>query len=240
MVGRQPQQRLYLRIACEMRCATNVGSQTRGRRTSLSRLPRSQQCYNQEPVPSPTLVRETLNALCHAKYYTKFDIIAAYNKLRIAEGHEWKTAFITRFGLFETLVMPFGLCNAPAEFQHYINHALFDLFDKCCTAYLDDVLVYSQTKKEHREHVRQVVTRLRDAGLQIDINKYEFETTGTKYLGLIVITEGIEMDSDKAAAISSWLPPMSVRGLLKFLGFANFYQRFIKDFRKSVARSTIS
>ena len=103
--------------------------------------------------------------------------------------------------------MPFGLCNAPAEFQHYINHILFDLLDKFCTAYLDDVLIYLQTKKEHREHVRQVVARLRDAGLQIDINKCEFETTRTKYLGLIITTEGIEMDPDKVTAISSWLPP---------------------------------
>ena len=182
---------------------------------------------NRYPLP---LVRETLDALCHSKYYTKLDIIAAYNKLRIAEGHEWKTAFITRFGLFETLVMPFGLCNAPAEFQHYINHILFDLLDKFCTAYLDDVLIYSQTKKEHREHVRQVVARLRDAGLQIDINKCEFETTRTKYLGLIITTEGIEMDPDKVTAISSWLPPSSVRDLQKFLGFANFYRRFIKNF----------
>jgi hypothetical protein len=182
---------------------------------------------NRYPLP---LVRETLDALCHSKYYTKLDIIAAYNKLRIAEGHEWKTAFITRFGLFETLVMPFGLCNAPAEFQHYINHILFDLLDKFCTAYLDDVLIYSLTKKEHREHVRQVIARLRDAGLQIDINKCEFETTRTKYLGLIITTEGIEMDPAKVTAISSWLPPLSVRDLQKFLGFANFYRRFIKNF----------
>ncbi|RAL66528.1 hypothetical protein DID88_006218 [Monilinia fructigena] len=88
--------------------------------------------------------------------YTKLDIIAAFNKLRIAEGDEWKTAFITRFGLFESLVMPFGLCNAPASFQHYINHTLFNELDKYCTAYLDDVLVYSADKSEHREHVRTI------------------------------------------------------------------------------------
>jgi len=123
--------------------------------------------------------------------------ITAFNKLRIAEGHEWKTAFITRFGLFETLDLHFGLCNAPASFQHYINHTLYDLLDKICTAYLDDVLVYSKTRKEHREHVREVVIRLRDAGLQIDIDKCEFETTRTKYLGLIITPGGIEMDPSK-------------------------------------------
>ncbi|RAL59808.1 hypothetical protein DID88_000437 [Monilinia fructigena] len=73
---------------------------------------------NRYPLP---LIKETLDALCHAKIYTKLDIIAAFNKLRIAEGHEWKTAFTTRFGLFESLIMPFGLCNAPASLQNYIN-----------------------------------------------------------------------------------------------------------------------
>ncbi|KAI0993225.1 hypothetical protein K3495_g14959 [Podosphaera aphanis] len=184
---------------------------------------------NRYPLP---LVRETLDALCHAKYYTKLDIIAAFNKLRIAEGHEWKTAFITRFGLFESLVMPFGLCNAPASFQNFINHTLFDLLDKSCTAYLDDVLIFSNTKEEHREHVRKVVKRLRDAGLQIDINKCEFETKRTKYLGLIITPDGVEMDDEKVKAIVSWMAPSCVRDLQKFLGFANFYRRFIKNFSK--------
>ncbi|RAL63592.1 hypothetical protein DID88_003636 [Monilinia fructigena] len=111
---------------------------------------------NRYPLP---IVRETLDALCNATVYTKLDIIAAFNKLRIAEGDEWKTAFITRFGLFESLVMPFGLCNAPASFQHYINHTLFNELDKYCTAYLDDVLVYSADKSEHREHVSNYSTK---------------------------------------------------------------------------------
>ncbi|KAI1007441.1 hypothetical protein K3495_g780 [Podosphaera aphanis] len=180
---------------------------------------------NRYPLP---LIRETLDAICHAKYFTKLDIIAAFNKLRIAEGHEWKTAFITRFGLYESLVMPFGLCNAPASFQHYINHTLHDLLDRFCTAYLDDVLVYSATRKEHREHVRLVVSRLQKAGLQIDINKCEFETSRTKYLGLIITPDGIEMDPTKVKTITSWEPLNSVKDLQKFLGFANYYRRFIR------------
>jgi hypothetical protein len=122
---------------------------------------------NRYPLP---LIRETLDALCHAKFYTKLDVIAAFNNLRIAEGHEWKTAFITRFGLFESLVVPFGLCNAPASFQNYINHALFDILDKFCTAYLDDVLIYSLTRKEHRAHVREVTQRLREAGPDLSMD----------------------------------------------------------------------
>ena len=184
---------------------------------------------NRYPLP---LIRETLDALCHAKFYTKLDVIAAFNNLRIAEGHEWKTAFITRFGLFESLVVPFGLCNAPASFQNYINHVLFDILDKFCTAYLDDVLIYSLTRKEHRAHVREVTQRLREAGLQIDIAKCEFETKRTKYLGLIVTPDGIQMDTEKVKTIVEWKEPPGVKDLQKFLGFANFYRRFIKDFSK--------
>jgi transposase InsO family protein len=176
------------------------------------------------------LIRETLDALCDAKIYTKLDIIAAFNKLRIAEGYEWKTAFITRFGLYESLVMPFGLCNAPASFQNYINHTLHDLLDRVCTAYLDDVLVYSKNQKEHREHVREVVQRLAEAGLQIDIKKCEFEVTKTKYLGIIVTPTGIQMDPEKVRAIQDWLPPPCLKDLQRFIGFANFYQRFIRNF----------
>ncbi|KAM4067544.1 reverse transcriptase (RNA-dependent DNA polymerase) [Hirsutella rhossiliensis] len=103
---------------------------------------------------------------------------------------------------------------------------------KFCTAYLDDILIYSTDKKQHREHVREVVTRLRDAGLQIDIDKCEFETTRTKYLGLIVTPGGVEMDPDKVSTILNWKPPTALRDLQRFLGFANFYRRFIRDFSK--------
>lgn len=184
---------------------------------------------NRYPLP---LIKETLDALCHAKIYTKLDIIAAFNKLRIAEGHEWKTAFTTRFGLFESLVMPFGLCNAPASFQNYINHVLFDLLDRTCTAYLDDILIYSENVTDHRQHVREVVQRLIDAGLQIDIDKCEFETKRTKYLGLIITPGGIEMDPEKVSTILEWKPLTKLKDLQRFLGFANFYRRFIRDFSR--------
>ncbi|KAI1003906.1 hypothetical protein K3495_g4304 [Podosphaera aphanis] len=168
---------------------------------------------NRYPLP---LIRETLEAIGEAEFYTKLDIISAFNKLRIAEGHEWKTAFIIRFGLYEFLVIPFGLCNAPASFQHYINHVLGDLLDKTYTAYLDDVLIYSATKNKHRDH--------------IDINKCDFEATRTKYLGLIITSEGIEMDPKKVNAITSWEPPKSIKDLQGFLGFANFSRRFVQNF----------
>jgi hypothetical protein len=184
------------------------------------------------PIP---LIKETLDSICKARIFTKLDVIAAFNRVRIAEGHEWLTAFITRFGLYESLVTPFGLQGAPATFQHYINDILYDLLDDCATAYLDDILIYSTGKDDHVKQVREVLRRLIDAGLQIDIEKCEFHTTKTKYLGLIITPGGIEMDPEKVSAIESWLPPTTRRQLQRFLGFANFYRRFIKDF-SGVAR----
>ena len=110
-------------------------------------------------------------------------------------------AFITRFGLFEMLVTSFGLCNAPATFQNYINHVLHDILDDYCTAYLDDVLVFSKTR--HNKHV-EVIHRLGAAGLQIDIGKSEFYTKKTKYLGLIISTGGMSMDPENVQALQAW------------------------------------
>ena len=190
---------------------------------------------NRYPLP---LIRETLDSLCGARFYTKLDVIAAFNRIRIAEGHEWLTAFITRFGLYEMLVTPFGLCNAPATFQNYINHVLHDILDEYCTAYLDDVLVFSKTRTEHRRHVDEVIRRLGAAGLQIDIGKSEFCTTKTKYLGLIISTDGMSMDPEKVQALQTWKDPTSVKELQQFLGFANFYRRFIQGYSAIVAPMT--
>lgn len=117
---------------------------------------------NRYPLP---LVKETLNRLSRAKYFSKFDIVAAFNKIRIKEGEEWKTAFRTRYGLFEYLVMPFGLSGGPGTFQHFIKDVLREHLDIFCTAYLDDVLVYSDSLKEHKRHVRIVLEKLREARL---------------------------------------------------------------------------
>jgi Reverse transcriptase (RNA-dependent DNA polymerase)/RNase H-like domain found in reverse transcriptase len=150
----------------------------------------------------------------------------------VRKGDEWKTAFRTRFGLYEWLVIPFGLTGAPATFQRYINWALRDYLDDCCTAYIDDVLIYtSGTLNEHRERVRGVISRLRDAGLRLDNDKCEFEQKRVKYLGYIVDCEkGISVDPEKVAAIREWDPPSSVRGIRSFVGFANYYRDFIPMF----------
>ncbi|KAI0994896.1 hypothetical protein K3495_g13285 [Podosphaera aphanis] len=178
------------------------------------------------------LISETLSQLSKAKYYTKLDVISAFNKLRIKEGDEWKAAFTCRYGLFEPLVMPFGLCNGPASFQAYINHALQGFLDQFCTAYMDDILIYSENLNDHRGHVCKVLQRLRETGLQVDISKCSFEATEVTYLGLIVSTDGIRMDPKKVACVQEWPTPRSVRDIQRFLGFANFYRRFIPEFSR--------
>jgi hypothetical protein len=190
---------------------------------------------NRYPIP---LIQETLNRLSKAKYYTKLDIIAAFNRVRIAEGDEWLTAFRTRYGLFEYLVMPFGLANAPSTFQHYVNDALRPFLDVFCSAYIDDVLIYSDNLEDHKKHVRSVLLALREAGLQLDVDKCEFHKTEVLYLGLIISTEGIRMDPTKVGTIQNWETPKTVKDVQSFIGFANFYRRFIENFSKIVAPLT--
>jgi hypothetical protein len=189
------------------------------------------------PLP---LIHETLERIGKARWFTKLDVIAAFHKIRIAEGDEWLTAFRTRYGLYEWLVTPFGLANAPSTFQRYINWTLRDFLDEFVSAYIDDILIYSSgSLEEHRKQVKQVLQRLRDAGLQLDIDKCEFEVQSTKYLGFIVEAgKGIRMDPEKVNAIIGWEAPNSVRGIRSFLGFANFYRIFIKGFSKIVAPLT--
>jgi hypothetical protein len=111
-----------------------------------------------------------------------------------------------------------------------MNDILFDYLDDFCIAYLDDILIYSETLKEHEAQVKKVLQRLREAGLQVDIKKCEFSVQSTRYLGFIVSTDGISVDPEKVSAVREWQPPTTVRGIQSFLGFCNFYRRFIRDY----------
>src|SRR5882757_5346212 len=108
-----------------------------------------------------------------------------------------------------------------------MNDILLDILDVYCTAYLDDILIYSEDPLEHDAHVNEVLSRLRQAGLQCDIKKCEFNVTRTKYLGFIVTTEGIEVDPEKVTIVNDLKPPQTVKGVQSFLGFYNFYRHFI-------------
>lgn len=190
---------------------------------------------NRYPLP---LLKETLNRLQKAKVYTKLDVRGAYNLLRVAEGEEWKTAFRTRYGLFESLVMPFGLTNAPASFQHFINDVLRPYLDVFCTAYLDDILIYSDNLEQHRLHVTQILGALTKAGLYLKPEKCEFHRDQVKYLGFIVSIQGTRMDPARIAAINEWQTPRNVTDIRTFLGFCNFDRRYIKAYSAIIAPLT--
>jgi len=179
------------------------------------------------PLP---LISETLDRLANSLLFTKLDVRHAFNRIRVEhESMEW-AAFRTRYGSFEPVVLPFGLCNGPATFQRYINTVLMDYLDDFCSAYIDDVLIFSRTRKEHRHHVRIVLQKLRDAGLQVDIRKCEFEVTSTTFLGFVISDKGIQVDPVKTAVIRNWNPPSTKRQVQSFLGFCNFYRRFIQAY----------
>jgi hypothetical protein len=179
---------------------------------------------NRYPLP---LLHETLLRLQKAKYYMKLDIRGAYNLVRMAEGEEWKTAFRTRYGLFESLVMPFGLTNAPANFQHIINDVLRPYLDIFVTAYLDDILIYSDNLNDYRNHILKVLEALSEASLHLKPEKCEFHRQEVKYLGFIISTSGTKMDPAKVATIQEWPVPRKVKDVQSFLGFANFYRHFV-------------
>ncbi len=184
------------------------------------------------PLP---LVTETLQRLSKAKIFTKLDIRQAFHRIRIDPASEDLTTFRTRYGTYKYKVMPFGLTNAPATYQRYMNDVLFDFLDDFCTAYVDDILIYSDNLEEHEKQVIKVLTRLREAGLQVDIDKSEFSVTTTKYLGFIISTDGIRVDPSKVQCIKDWKQPTTVKGIQAFLGFCNFYRRFIQEYGR-VAR----
>ena len=191
---------------------------------------------NQYPLP---LISDLQDQLQGAKWFTKFDIREGYYRIRMAAGEEWKTAFKTRFGLYEYCVMPFGLTNAPATFQAVINHALREYLDVFCTAYLDDVLVYTNgTLEEHREHVRKVLKRLQEFRLLVHPDKSEFHRKKVTYLGFIISPDRISMDPEKIEAIAEWPRPESVKDIQSFLGFANFYRKFVKGYSQITAPLT--
>ena len=181
------------------------------------------------PIP---LVDELMERISGAKIFTKLDIRQGFHRIRLDPKSEDLTTFRTRYGTYKYHVVPFGLTNGPAAFQRFINDTLMDYLDDFVTAFVDDLLIYSKDVVEHELHVKKVLERLRAAGLQASIKKCEFHVTRTKYLGFILTTDGIETDPEKTAVICNWTVPTTIRGVQSFLGFCNFYRRFIKDYSR--------
>ncbi|KAK3506816.1 hypothetical protein QTP70_029068, partial [Hemibagrus guttatus] len=190
------------------------------------------------PYPLP-LVPAALEQLRGARVFTKLDLRSAYNLVRIREGDEWKTAFHTTHGHYEYCVMPFGLTNGPAVFQALINGVFQDLLGRSVIAYIDDILVYSTSMEDHVRQVREVLARLQRHHLYVKLEKCEFHRSTVTFLGYVISRQGVEMDVGKVRAVTEWPAPATVRELQRFLGFVNFYRRFIRSY-SSVASPLMS
>ncbi|EEB88901.1 hypothetical protein MPER_13072, partial [Moniliophthora perniciosa FA553] len=185
---------------------------------------------NRYPLP---LASDIINRLKGARYFTKLDVRWGYNNIRIKEGDEWKAAFVTNRGLFEPQVIFFGLTNSPATFQALMNSIFADLIAKGKVAvYLDDILIYSTTLEEHHQTTHEVLKRLQENDLYLRPEKCEFDQQQVEYLGMVIREGQVSMDPVKVRAVKEWATPRNLRELRGFLGFANFYRRFIKDFSK--------
>ncbi len=170
------------------------------------------------------------NHLRGATIFTKLDLRIAYNLIRIREGDEWKTAFVTPTGHYEYLVMPYGLANAPSIFQDFMHEVLREFLHRFVIVYIDDVLIYSRSQAEHRQHVAEVLQRLREHQLYLKAEKCTFHLSSVQFLGYNIDRSGIQMDEGKVEAVKSWPTPTTVKELQRFLGFANFYRRFIQNY----------
>jgi len=187
------------------------------------------------PLPR---VDELLDQLHGAKYFTTMDLSSAYYQIPMHEDDVYKTTFSTRYGLFEWVVMPMGLSNSPATCQRVMNEMLGPYLDKFAFIYLDDIMIFSKTAEEHLMHVQLVLEALDRYNFKVKLTKCTFAKRQTRFLGYLVSDEGVAADPAKVAAVVNWPVPTSVTEVRRFLGFCNFYRRFIKNFSAIAAPLT--
>uniref|UniRef100_A0A2N9EGL5 RNA-directed DNA polymerase n=1 Tax=Fagus sylvatica TaxID=28930 RepID=A0A2N9EGL5_FAGSY len=187
------------------------------------------------PIPR---LDDLLDQLYGAVIFSKIDLRSGYHQIRMRPGDEWKTAFKTREGLYEWMVMPFGLSNAPSTFMRLMNHVFKPFIGLFVVVYFDDILVYSKSQQDHMEHLYQVFQTLRKQKLYVNLKKCHFLTDSLVFLGYVVSAEGIKMDPSKIEAIISWPVPKSLHDIRSFHGLASFYRRFIRSFSSIIAPIT--
>jgi len=164
-----------------------------------------------------------------AKYFTKLDVRWGYNNVQIKEGDEWKAAFKTNMGLFKPTVMFFGLCNSPATFQAMMDSIFEDkIHEGWITVYMDDILIFSKDKKALEEQTKRVLQKLRDNDPYLKPKKCFFCLEKIEYLGMIIEEGRISMDPTKLKGIHDWPEPKMIKRIRSFIGFGNFYRRFIR------------
>jgi hypothetical protein len=184
---------------------------------------------NKYPLPCIEIL---FDQLARAKVFSKIDLRSGYHQIKIEPRDIPKTAFLTRYGLYEYLVMSFGLTNAPAYFMYLMNSVFMPKLDKFIVVFIDDILIYSKTEEDHVDNLHIVLQRLRDHRLYAKFSKCEFWLDSVKFLGHTISSEGISVDPTKVQEVMDWKPPISVHQVRSFLGLAGYYHRFILDFSK--------
>ena len=180
------------------------------------------------------LIQETLNRLVKIKYFTKLNIVAVFKKIKMAEKEKWKTVVRTRYGFFEFLVMNFGFCGAPSFFQNYINDILHEHLNTFCSAYIDNIFIYSKTKEKHEtrstnfSNFSKNRSPARHRQMQVFCPKNQIFKPDNN-------TRKHQNGPKKLSAVFDWSIPENLKDIQSFLSFANFYKRFIRDFSKLTA-----
>ena len=184
---------------------------------------------NKYPVPRIDIL---FDQLFGAKVFSKIDLRSGYYQIKIRAEDIPKTAFSTRYGLFEYLVMSFGLTNAPAHFMYLMNSVFMPELDKFVVVFIDDILIFSKNEEEHAEHLRIVLQRLREHKLYAKFSKCDFWLKEVQFLGHIISDKGVSVDPSKIQDVLDWQAPTSVPEIRSFLGLAGYYRRFVPEFSK--------
>jgi len=180
------------------------------------------------PLP---LIMDLIDNIGSKRVFTKIDLQWRFNNMRIKEGDKWKRAFTMYVEFFEPMVMFFGMINSPATFQAMMNEILRDMINKGkVAAFVDDVLVGTETEKGHNEIVEEMLKKLEENDLYIKPEKCVWKVRKIRFLGVVIGPNGIEMEKEKMNGVLSWPEPKNIKDVRKFLGLANYYRRFIKDF----------
>jgi hypothetical protein len=187
---------------------------------------------NKYPLPRIDIL---FDQLAGAKVFSKIDLRSGYHQIKIRPSDIPKVAFSTRYGLYEYLVMSFGLTNAPAYFMYLMNSVFMQELDKFVVVFIDDILIYSKNPKDHAKYLHVILQRLRDHHLYAKFSKCEFWLDTVKFLGHTISGDGISIDPSKVQEVMDWKPPTTVHQIRSFLGLAGYYRRFIPDF-SSIAK----
>jgi hypothetical protein len=190
---------------------------------------------NKYPLPR---IKDLFDQMKGASVFSKIDLRSGYHQLKIRESDMPKTAFHTRYGLYEYTMISFGLTNAPAYFMYLMNKVFIKYLDKFVVVFIDDILIFFKMEEEHEKHLTMVLEKLRSNQLYAKFSKCEFWLIEVAFLGHIISAGGVSVDPSKVKDVLNWMPQTNTSEIQSFLGLASYYRRFIKDFSKIVKPMT--